>query len=303
MRSLISLADVPDQVVRDLVGAAQRLASAPEPPQALRGRVIGLYFAHASTRTRTAFSVATLRLGGHLVSYGPHDLQLSTGETWADTGMVLSGMLDLLVVRASGDADDLRTMTSGGRLGVVNAMNTAEHPTQAIGDLATMAQHFGAVDGLHVAYFGEGNSTAAALALALSRFPGVRLDLLTPVGYALPPELVAEADARARCNGGAVRQSYDPTELPEKVDVVYTTQWQTTGTSKADPDWRRLFAPFQVDPALLERWPDAAFMHDLPARRGDEVSTEVIDGARSLVARQAHNKLWGAAAVLEWAAS
>ena len=257
MRSLISLADLDDLNVRDLVELAQRLSTTPEPPQVLRDRVIGLYFAQASTRTRTAFSVATVRLGGHLLTFGPNDLQVATGETWKDTAMVLSGMLDLLVVRDSGDADHLRQLTSGGRLGVINAMNTAEHPTQAIGDLATMAQHFGTVDGLSVAYFGEGNSTASALALALSRFRRIRFHLLTPAGYALPPELIAQADAQARRGGGTVRQSHDPKELPVEADVIYTTQWQTTGTSKADPHWRQAFEPFQVSQAVLDRWPAA----------------------------------------------
>jgi ornithine carbamoyltransferase len=301
MPSLISLADLDDARVRRLVEDAARLAIKPD-PAALRGRIVGLYFALSSTRTRTAFTAGALRLGGQVVAYGPADLQLATGETVGDTAMVLVGMLDALVVRSVCVTADLREYAASG-LPVVNAMSTDEHPTQALADLLTLKQHFGDPAGTRVVYLGEGNSSAAALALGLGCFEGARLDLVTPAGYGVPEPTLAIAARRFAEHGGRLRQYSSLDELPADADVVYTTQWSTTGTVKADPGWLEAFRPYQVNAPLLERWPKAAVMHDLPARRGEEITAEALEGPRSLVRRQAHNKLWTAMSALCWVLS
>jgi len=266
----------------------------------LSGRVIGSYFAATSTRTRTAFASAALRLGAAHIAYGPADLQLNTGESMPDTAQVLSRMLDGLVVRTAADPGPLRVLAGQDRMAVINAMTGDEHPTQAIADLSMMLRRFGQLDGLRVLYVGEGNNTAVALAYALSRYPKARLQLATPSGYGLPPGVLATAAAQAGQVDGAVVEYHDPHAGDADCDVVYTTRWQTTGTSKADPDWRRAFVPFQVDDAVMARHPRAVFMHDLPAHRGDEVTGEVLDGPASIAFEQAEQKLNSAKAVLEW---
>ncbi|WFE41014.1 ornithine carbamoyltransferase [Micromonospora sp. WMMD998] len=299
-RHLISLRDLTDEQLTELVRRSVDFATGRrDPAGALRGRIVGVLFTKTSTRTRTAFTAGALRLGAQVVTYGPGDLQLNTGETMADTARVLGGMLDALVARTAGPEAELRTLSR--HLGtVINAMSAQEHPTQALADLSTMRARFGDLTGLRVLYVGEGNNTASALALALPRL-GIDLELRTPPGYGLPPALVDEARALGARSGGRIRQRHDMAALPARVDVVYTTRWQTTGTTKPDPRWRRVFAPFAVDAALMARCPDAVFLHDLPAHRGEEVAAEVLDGPASLAFEQARHKLHSAMAALHWA--
>ena len=300
-RSLVSVNDLGDgdldAIVRAGVGFAAGARRRP-----LEGDVVGIYFSKTSTRTRTAFSSGALRLGAGIVTFGPGDLQTNTGESWEDTGRVFGGMLDVMVMRTAGDPDLMRAWAADS-LAVVNAMSAEEHPTQALTDLTTLLQHFGRVDGLRVLYVGEANNTATSLALALTRYPGTALELRTPPGYGLPETIRTTAEKQAAQRGGGLVERHDMADLPGGFDVVYTTRWQTTGSTKPDPDWRAVFAPFQVGSALWRNSPGAVFMHDLPAHRGEEVTAEVLDGPASIAFRQADNKLYSAMAVLEWAAA
>ena len=300
-RHLISLDDLTDDDLRSIVrrGAAFSAGTAPLTAP-LAGTVTGVYFRRTSTRTRTAFSAGALRLGGQIIAYGPDDLQLNTGETTEDTGRVFSRMLDVLVARTADAQEEMRGWAAQPSMSVVNAMSSEEHPTQGLTDLTTLLGQFGRIEGLRVLYLGEGNNTAAALALGLSRYPGTHLELRTPAGYGLAPELLARAQAHAARTGSAVVERHHLGALPEGFDAVYTSRWQTTGTDKADPDWQQAFRPFRVTEALWQASPDAVFLHDLPAHRGEEVDAEVLDGPHSIAFQQAGNKMYSAMAVLEW---
>jgi ornithine carbamoyltransferase len=303
-RHLLSIADLEQadfqQLIRESAGFARDSHStAPR----LARRCIGVYFRKPSTRTRTSFIVGTVRLGGFPVVYGPADLQVSTGESIGDTVRVLSGYLDALVIRSAADAAELRTMAAIDRLPIVNAMTADEHPTQAISDLAMLTRHFGTLEGLRLLYAGEGNNTAASLALAVSRVAGMELVLLTPQGYGLAPAVSRCAAALAQRFGGRIAELHEIPARAEPFDVLYTTRWQTTGTEKHDPIWRERFAPFRVDQAMMGRFGDPSrtvFMHDLPAVRGEDCDTATIDGRRSIAFEQAHQKLYTAMAVLDW---
>ncbi|MFD5481626.1 ornithine carbamoyltransferase [Streptomyces hawaiiensis] len=181
-------------------------------------------FTRASTRTRTAFTAGAIKRGGAPVTFGPDDLQTNTGESPTDTGRVLGSMLDLLVARTAGPLVELRTLSGSCGIPVVNAVATEEHPTQGICDLATISRR----------------------------------------GYGLPAQVLEETAERAAGQGAEVAETHSPDELPDRVDFVYTTRWQTTGTSKGAAPWREVFRPFHVDDALMNRWPDAWFLHDLP---------------------------------------
>ncbi|MCX4448236.1 ornithine carbamoyltransferase [Streptomyces sp. NPDC058369] len=300
-RHVISLRDLNDEDIERIVdrGLAHAMAGGTF-PQTLSGKVVGAYFAKTSTRTRTAFVSGAMRLGAHTITYGPGDLQLNTGETFEDTGRILGCMLDGLVARTADDPAQLRALAGSGELAVINAMSADEHPTQALADLTTMRQRFGTLSGLRVLYLGEGNNSAGALALALSRYAGTEVHFRTPSGYGLPADSLRSATALAAAYGASCTEQHDLDGLPEKVDVVYTTRWQTTGTSKQDPHWRNVFQPFKVTKELLSRFPNAVFMHDLPAHRGEEVDAEVLDGPDSIAFQQAENKMYSAMATLEW---
>jgi ornithine carbamoyltransferase len=301
VRHLISISDLTDDDLVAIVTQGARFAGCPDArPPALLGLVTGMYFRKTSTRTRCAFSVGALRLGGQIVALGPDDLQTGTGETIEDTGRVLSRMFDLLVARTAAGTEELRTWSAQARMAVINAMSLEEHPTQALADLTTLQCHFGQIDDLRILYIGEGNSTAAALVLALTRFSGVELHLRTPPGYGLDPAVRARGVAQAKRAGGALAERHDMAAIPHDVDVVYTSRWRTTGTVKPYPNWRGTFAPFQVGAELWRKSPTAVFMHDLPAHRGEEVTAEVLDGEASIAFAQAGNKLHSAMSVLSW---
>ncbi|MFJ4712058.1 ornithine carbamoyltransferase [Streptomyces sp. NPDC088785] len=300
-RSLVSLEDLGDDDLERIVrrGVAHSAGTSTH-RSPLAGQVVGIYFAMTSTRTRTAFWSSALRLGAHVINFGPGDLQTNTGEASSDTGRVLAGMLDLLVARTGRPTGELAQWAGRHRMPVVNAMTEEEHPTQALADLTTLRRQFGSLDGLRVLYVGEGNNTAAALALALGRTAGVELELRTPPGYGLDPAVLATARDHALRHGAKITERHTMDPAPRGFHVVYTTRWQTTGTSKPDADWRRIFQPFQVTRALWQGSPDAVFMHDLPAHRGEEVTADVLDGPMSIAFQQAENKMHSAMAVLEW---
>jgi ornithine carbamoyltransferase len=299
--NLLSIRDLSDRDLEAILARGAAHAVATEPPQpTLAGKLVGVYFTKTSTRTRTAFSSAALRLGGDVIAFGPDDLQIATGETLEDTGRVLARMLDALVVRTAGDPEEMRALSQPHEMPVVNAMSADEHPTQALCDLTLLRTRFAELDGLRVLYLGEANNTAAALCLALARQREVEIDFRTPAGYGLAPAILDSAERAALRSGASLRERHDLDDLASRVDVVYTTRWQTTGTSKDDPDWRAKFEPFRVTARLMAAFPDAIFMHDLPAHRGEEVEAEVIDGPASVVLDQAACKMYSAMAALEW---
>lgn len=304
-RHLLSIVDLTPREQLAIVERAVRIARNHDVGAVLAGKCVGIYFRKTSTRTRTSFTVATARLGGTAVAFGPNDLQTSTGESINDTARVLSGYLDALVVRTAASIQEMKLFAGQTQMSVINAMSDNEHPTQALADLATLLEHFGSLEGLHLLYVGEGNNTASALALALSRVTRCKLTMITPEGYELPSSIQNLCEYFATRSQSVVTFSSDLRNTPGVVDAVYTTRWETTGTSKSDPDWKSRFRPFSVNEELMAKVskPATVFMHDLPAHRGEDVTSEVLDGPQSIAFRQAQYKLYSAMAILEWIAS
>lgn len=303
-RHLLSLIDMQAADITYIIERTlQRKKGKLDGEYSLKGNAVGIYFRKTSTRTRTAFTLGASKLGASVISYGPDDLQINTGETLQDTARVLSGYIDALVLRTAESLEEMKILAAQENMSVINAMSDKEHPTQALADLATIQEHFGHLDDLHMLYLGEGNSTAAALALAISRIPAMKLTLLTPGGYGLPEDMYKQAQTFASKHGTSIEEFHTLDALPGSVDIVYATRWRTTGSSKADPNWFEHFWPFSVTPALMKRVAKSTgtiFMHDLPAVRNEDVAPEVLDGPQSIAFHQAHNKLFGAMAALEW---
>lgn len=304
MKHLISLMQLESPELAALVRRSAEFAASPgRSGKPLAEKTVGIFFRRSSTRTRTSFTVGAQKLGAQTVVFGPQDLQLVTGETLEDTGRVLSGYLDALVIRTNDPQAEMEALARQDRMAIVNAMSAEEHPTQAVADLSTILEARGGLEGVHLLYLGEGNNSTSALAFAFAMTPRARLTIATPEGYGLPETLLEKARELGRDNGSVIEQHHDAGDLPRNVDVVYTTRWQTMGVPKPDPDWRRRFLPFTVDARLMERVskPEGTiFLHDLPAVRGDDVTDEVLDGPQSLAWRQAEHKMFGAMAVLEW---
>jgi ornithine carbamoyltransferase len=307
IRHFLTLSEIGPENLTRLVDMSLTLArreAGSAPP--LAGKIVGIYFRGPSTRTRTSFTVGALRLGAQTIQYGPSDLQLVTGETYKDTGRVLSGFLDILVVRTNGSIKELQALAEQQQMAVINAMSENEHPTQAIADLVTIREALGRLSDVEVMYIGEGNNSAAALAFAVAQVPGMRLTVVTPEGYGLPPDVTQKAHELAQKYGASVEHCHDLSKLPRGVDVVYTTRWLTMGVPKTDPNWVVKFEPYRVTSDLMDRVAKPSgtiFMHDLPAVRGAEVVDEVLDGPRSVAFRQAEHKLTSAMAVLSWCVS
>ena len=303
-RHLLSITDLTGKDLAWLVDRATKIASNQvSPSDELEGKIIGLYFRAPSTRTRSSFSVGALRSGAKIVSYGPEDLQLITGETIEDTARVLSGYLDAIVVRTNGSIEEMKALASQHEMAVINAMSENEHPTQAIADLSTLKERFGRLDGLHLLYLGEGNNTAAALALAVAATHGMKATFITPAGYGLQEGLLDHVLRSASQNGAVIECSQNIDELPQNVDAVYATRWQTMGVPHSTENWIEIFRPYCVTPQIMKKVskPDGTvFLHDLPAVRGEDVHSEVIDGPQSLVWRQARHKMYSAMAIMEW---
>ena len=211
MRHFLSLTEVGPDNLAELVRASLKIASGRNgDARPLSGKIVGLYFRGTSTRTRTAFTVGAMRLGAGVVTYGPNDLQIATGETVWDTGRVLSGFIDALVVRTNGSAGEMSDPAAQDCMAVINAMSEDEHPTQAIADLVTISEALGSLRGVHVLYVGEGNNSAAALALAVANDPRDAADCSsTPEGTDWPHATLAAADEFARATAAAVDQHHD----------------------------------------------------------------------------------------------
>lgn len=301
---LLSLADLrPADLVR-LVERSIEFTSRQESDRTiLAGKVIGIYFRKPSTRTRTSFTVGALKLGAQTVSFGPDDLQVVTGETLEDTAWVLSGYLDALVIRTNEAIAEMRTLAGQDEMAVINAMSENEHPSQAIADLSTIKERFGRLANIHLLYLGEGNNTAEALAWAVAQTPEMKVTFVTPAGYGLSESTLEMTRQQASQHGSTIVHHHDIDKLPENVDVVYTTRWQTMGVPHIDPHWREKFRPYSVTLTLMRQVSKSAhtiFLHDLPAVWGEEVTGEVLNGPQSLVWRQAHHKMFSAMAILEW---
>jgi ornithine carbamoyltransferase len=300
-KHIISLKDLsPNEMLEIIDRGIEYSDNRVELGHQLKGKILGIYFKKTSTRTRTAFSTAALRLGAQIITYGPNDLQINTGETMEDTLQVLSKMLDGLVLRTAESPDILRAFANQKRMSIVNGMTEDEHPTQALADLTTIKQHFGELSGLEIIYLGEGNNTTTALALAIAKIPNMKIRFFTPPNYNIDPILLQYAKEEGIRRNTIIEEFHDLKNLPKESDIVYTTRWQTTGTSKLDANWRDIFEPFAVTQELMNKFPNAVFMHDLPAHRGEEVEAGVIDGVKSIVFQQAENKAHSAKAVLEW---
>jgi ornithine carbamoyltransferase len=305
VRHVLSIAELGPDNLADILSRGHAIAAGADGgAQPLKGKNVGIYFRRPSTRTRTSFTVGALNLGAGTIHYGPNDLQLVTGETIGDTARVLSGFLDILVIRTNETLAEMRAFAEQGRMAVVNAMSDNEHPTQAIADLITIREALGRLNDVNVLYLGEGNNTAASLALAMAMTPGMSLTLVTPAGYGVPDDVLRLAQDFARQSGSNIEQHHRIDRLPENVDAVYTTRWQTMGEPKADADWQERFAPYSVTPRLMAQVSKPSgttiFLHDLPAVRGGDTHDDVLDGPQSRAFRQAEHKLTSAMAVLSW---
>lgn len=262
-----------------------------KPEDSLQGKTLIMIFEKPSLRTRLSFEIGMTQLGGHAIYLAPNDIGLGVRESIADVAKVASRMGDLIMARTFKHTT-VAQLARHSSVPVISGLSDLEHPCQILADLLTIQEHKGTLKGLKLAFIGDGeNNVTHSLALA-SGLLGFHFSVASPKGYAMLPEVVRHATGLAKASGGSIAQTSDPTRAVAGADVVYTDTWVSMGDEAEKAKRLQVFAPYQVTAALMKKAkPDAIFMHDLPAYRGNEVAADVIDGSQSVVFDQAENRL------------
>jgi ornithine carbamoyltransferase len=272
--------------VLDLADELKRLQHAREEHHLLPGRTLGMIFQKPSTRTRVSFEVGIYQLGGIGLYLSAGDLQLGRGETIRDTAVVLSRYLDGIMIRtfAQSDVEELAAHAS---IPVINGLTDSSHPCQALADVMTIRERFGRLEGLKVAYLGDGNNVCASLMVASAKL-GMDFVAATPPGYR-PPE---DAVQIARDAGGSVELVDDPQAAVADADVLYTDVWTSMGQDDERDQRLRDLAGYGIDTDLVSHaGADAIVLHCLPAHYGEEITEDVLYGPQSAAWDEAENRL------------
>jgi ornithine carbamoyltransferase len=275
----------PDDVAR-IVARAGELKADPLASQVLAGRSVALIFEKPSTRTRVSFETGVHELGGHPLVLRSGELQLSRGESIRDTALVLSRHVAAIGIRTGPDAD-VGELAEHATVPVVNMLTVGHHPCQALADLQTLQERFGRLEGLKLAYLGDGNNVARSLAI-LGQRAGVQVAVASPPGY----ELERVADAQL---------TNDPVAAVTGAHAVYTDVWVSMGDEDSADQRHAALAPYRIDDALLDRAADGAIaLHCLPAHPGEEITESVLYGPRQAIWDQAENRRHAQKALLEF---
>ncbi|NLU83071.1 ornithine carbamoyltransferase [Rhodococcus sp. HNM0569] len=285
----------------EVLALAAALKKAPFSERPLEGpRGVGVIFEKNSTRTRFSFEMGIAQLGGHAVVVDGQSTQLGREETLADTGRVLSRYVDAIVWRTFGQ-ERLEQMAEGATIPIVNALSDEFHPCQVLADLQTIREHKGELQGLRLAYFGDGANNMAHSLMLGGVTAGIDVTIAAPTGFAPHAEFVDAARARAAETGATVALTDDPVAAATDADVLVTDTWTSMGQENDGLDRVGPFRPFQINESLLSRAADDAIvLHCLPAHRGDEVTDQVLDGPASRVWDEAENRLHAQKALLVW---
>ncbi|HEY4232661.1 MAG TPA: ornithine carbamoyltransferase [Lacipirellulaceae bacterium] len=299
MRHLLTLSDITSAEVTRIFAITEDLKTKfarglREP--LLPGRMLALLFEKQSLRTRVSFESGMAHLGGSSMMLG-EDAGFGKRESIADFTRVLSEMVDVIVIRAKRHAT-VEEVAKYANCSVINGLTDEAHPCQALADLYTLKEHFGKLDGLKLAWIGDGNNVARSLVRCCGHL-GVKLAVCTPAGYALDDAFVAAA--RKEYSKLALETTHDPHSAVRDAAAIYTDVWASMGQEAERKQRLTDFAAYQVNGRLIAEAPsDALFMHCLPARRGEEVTDEVMDGPRSVVVPQAANRMHVQKGILVW---
>jgi ornithine carbamoyltransferase len=299
-RDFLALADYKPDEIRYLIDLAIELKKkqkAGEAYQPLKGKTLGMIFEKSSTRTRVSFEVGMYQLGGHALFLSKNDLQLGRGETIWDTAQTMSRYLDGIMIRTYAHRTVIE-LARGATIPVINGLTDYAHPCQVLADYQAVLEHKGKLEGLKIAYIGDGNNMVHSLLVGAAKL-GMHMSVASPEGYEPDPELVKQTKEIGGETGASIQVVRDPREAIENADVVYTDVWASMGFEEEQKEREIAFANYQVNEALTAHAKsDYIFMHCLPAHRGEEVSAEVIDGKHSIVFDEAENRLHAQKAIM-----
>lgn len=297
-RDILALAELSSKEIVLILKQSIQLRRVKRPRQYLRGKTVAMIFQKPSTRTRVSFESAVSELGGHPINLSWNEMQLGRGETISDTARVLDRYVDVIMARVFSH-HDLEQLAEFAEAPVVNGLSDKAHPCQILADLMTLKQYKRRLEGLKLAYVGDGNNVCNSLLVGCAK-TGVSISVASPEGYRPDPDAVKFAKEAAQESGAHIEVTSDPVGAVENSDAVYTDTFVSMGMEKEKDERERIFIPrYQVNEELFARAkPDAIFMHCLPAHRGEEVTNAVIDGPMSAVWDQAENRLHSSKGVL-----
>ncbi len=300
MQHLLTIADLSTEEVWRILNLARDLKDewkkgGNEP--LLRGKTLGLLFQKPSLRTRVSFEMAMIHLGGQALYLSPNEVQLGQRESVADVARVLSRYVEGIMARVFAHSD-VEELAAYSRVPVINGLSDYNHPCQGLTDLFTVYEKRGALQGLRLAYVGDGNNVAVSLLFGCSKV-GMDVAVATPAGYEVQKEVVALAKEFAAASGSQVIITNDPFEAVREADVIYTDTWVSMGKEAESKHRLEVFPPYQVNSRLVEAAkPDVLVMHCLPAHHGYEITAEVINGPHSVVFDQAENRMHAQKAIV-----
>lgn len=281
----------------DLAVKLKQMQKNGQPFQPLKGKTLGMIFSKSSTRTRVSFEVGMYQLGGTAMFLSDKDMQIGRGEPISDTAKVLSRYLDGIMIRTHAHTD-VEELAHHASIPIINGLTDQFHPCQALADMLTILEHKGKLQGVKLAYIGDGNNVANSLILAAALL-GMDIRVATPAGFEVVPEIVKTTKEYALKNGGKALFTTDVKEAVLGADVLYTDVWTSMGFEAENEMRLKAFADYQVNQQLVDlASKDYLFMHCLPAHRGEEVTAEVIDSDNSVVFDQAENRLHAQKAIL-----
>jgi len=299
-RDFISMNDLSGEEIIDVLELAAELKLRQKkgiPTPILKGKTLAMIFSKNSTRTRVSFEVGMVQLGGYPLFITASDSQISRGEPIADTARVLSRMVDGIMIRTYSHSE-VEELARYADVPVINGLTDYEHPCQILADLLTIKEHKGQLQGLKVAWVGDGNNVCHSLMLGAAKV-GMEVAVATPEGYEPDSKISYLTQKEASKWGTKVTLTHDPEEAVAGADVVVTDVWASMGQEDQALERIKIFKPFQVNNELVSlAKPDFLFLHCLPAHRGEEVTAEVIEGKHSVVFEEAENRLHAQKAIL-----
>lgn len=293
-RYILSLQDLDSNEIHMLLDSAEKFKQEVDSGkyrQLLKGKILGMIFQKPSTRTRVSFEAGMLQLGGHALFLGPNDMQLSKGETIEDTGRTLSLYLDCIMARVY-DHTDLEKLSTSSTIPVINGLSDRFHPCQILADLLTIREHKGKLEGLSLAWVGDGFNVCNDLLIGCAK-TGINMTAACPKGYEPLEWIVKLAQKEGKQNNCNINVINDPIKAVKDADIVITDTFVSLGKDNEKIQREKIFLPkYQVNSDLLRHAQnDVIFMHCLPAKRGQEVTAEIIDGKSSVVWDEAENRL------------
>lgn len=300
MKHLLSLHDWTSDEILDTLKLAAKLKDENKKGiqhHHLKGKTLGMIFTKSSTRTRVSFEVGMYQLGGYPLFLSSNDIQLGRGETIYDTANVLSRFIDGIMIRTF-DQKDVEDLAKYGSIPIINGLTDLLHPCQILADLLTISEYKGKLEGLKLAYIGDGNNIAHSLLYGCSKV-GMDISVGTPKGYECNNEVVENAVSDAKKTGSNIVITNDPVEAIKNADVVYTDTWCSMGQESEKAERVKIFKDYTIDSKLFSNADkEAIFLHCLPAYRGYEVTEDVIDGPQSAIFDEAENRLHAQKAVM-----